>query len=73
MQTDRFQRNVSAFDWNAAIDTVGNTLSNVFSKPDTYNTYNTTVTEEDNDNTALYVGIGGAVLLVVVLILFMKK
>lgn len=73
MQTDRFQRNVSAFDWNAAIDTVGNTLSNVFSKPDTYNTYNTTVTEEDNDNTALYVGIGGAVLLVVVLlVVFMK-
>ena len=73
MQTDRFQRNVSAFDWNAAIDTVGNTISNVFSKPDTYNTYNTTVTEEDNDNTALYVGIGGAVLLVVVLlIVFMK-
>lgn len=73
MQTDRFQRNVSAFDWNAAIDTVGNTISNVFSKPDTYNTYNTTVTEEDNDNTALYVGIGGAVLLVVVLlVVFMK-
>lgn len=73
MQTDRFQRNVSAFDWNAAIDTVGSTISNVFSKPDTYNTYNTTVTEEDNDNTALYVGIGGAVLLVVVLlVVFMK-
>ena len=73
MQTDRFQRNVSTFDWNAAIDTVGNNIINVFIKPDTYNTYNTTVTEEDNDNTALYVGIGGAVLLVVVLlIVFMK-
>ena len=43
-----------------------------FNEPDTYNTYNTTV-EEGNDNTMLYVGIGGAALLVVVLlIVFMK-
>ncbi|MBR5782020.1 MAG: hypothetical protein IKY27_08600 [Bacteroidales bacterium] len=73
MQTDRFQGNVSRkLDWNEALNTVGSTISNVFGKPDTYNTYNTTV-EEGNDNTMLYVGIGGAALLVVVLlIVFMK-
>lgn len=74
MQTDRFQKNVSKkVDWNEAFNTLGDTVSNVFGKPDTYNTYNTTVMEEEKDNTMLYVGIGGAVLLVVVLILFMKK
>jgi hypothetical protein len=73
MQTDRFQGHVSKkFNWNEALNTVGDTLSNVFGQPDTYNTYNTTVEEEDN--TMLYVGIGGVVLLVVVLlIVFMKR
>ena len=73
MQTDRFQGNVSRkLDWNEALNTVGSTISNVFGKPNTYNTYTTTV-EEGNDNTMLYVGIGGAALLVVVLlIVFMK-
>lgn len=76
MQTDRFQGKVSKkLDWNEALNTVGDTISNVFSKPDTYNTYNTTnvVDDKKDDNTMLYVGIGGAALLVIVLILFMKK
>lgn len=77
MQTDRFQGKVSKkIDWNDALDTVGNTISNVFGKPDTYNTYNTTnneIKDKEGDNTMLYVGIGGAALLVVVLlIVFMK-
>lgn len=76
MQTDRFQGKVSKkLDWNEALNTVGDTISNVFSKPDTYNTYNTTnvIDDKKDDNTMLYVGIGGAALLVIVLILFMKK
>lgn len=77
MQTDRFQKNISKkIDWNEALNTVGNTVSNVFKKPDVYNTYNTTNNEikEEKDNTMLYVGIGGAALvLVVLLIVFMKK
>lgn len=78
MQTDRFQKNISKkIDWNEALNTVGNTVSNVFKKPDVYNTYNTTnneIKDEEKDNTMLYVGIGGAALvLVVLLIVFMKK
>lgn len=73
MQTDRFQKDVSKkVDWNEAFNTLGDTVSNVFGKPDTYNTYNTTVMEEENDNTMLYVGIGGAALLVILLIVFMR-
>ena len=73
MQTDRFQKDVSKkVDWNEAFNTLGDTVSNVFGKPDTYNTYNTTVVEEEKDNTMLYVGIGGAALLVILLIVFMR-
>lgn len=75
MQTDRFQKNVSKkVDWNDAIKTVGDTISNVFGQPDVYNTYNTTNEIKDNegDNTMLYVGIGGAALLVILLIVFMR-
>ena len=81
MQTDRFQKNVSKkVDWNDAIKTVGDTISNVFGQPDVYNTYNTTNTtnttneikDNEGDNTMLYVGIGGAALLVILLIVFMR-
>lgn len=73
MQTDRFQKDVSKkVDWNEAFNTLGDTVSNVFGKPDTYNTYNTTVMEEEKDNTMLYVGISGAALLVILLIVFMR-
>lgn len=73
MQTDRFQKDVSKkVDWNEAFNTLGDTVSNVFGKPDTYNTYNTTVMEEEKDNTMLYVGIGGAALFVILLIVFMR-
>lgn len=72
MQTDRFKDNVSGkINWNEALNTVGSTISNVFSRPDTYITYNTPI-EEEKDNTLLYVGIGGAALLVILLIVFMK-
>lgn len=73
MQTDRFQKDVSKkVDWNEAFNTLGDTVSNVFGKPDTYNTYNTTVMKEEKDNTMLYVGISGAALLVILLIVFMR-
>lgn len=78
MQTDRFQKNVSKkFDWNDAIKTMGDTISNVFGQPDVYNTYNTTNTtnkikDNEGDNTMLYVGIGGAALLVILLIVLMR-
>lgn len=75
MQTDRFQKNVSKkLDWNAAIKTMGDTISNVFGQPDVYNTYNTTneIKANEGDNTMLYVGLGGAALLVILLIVFMR-
>lgn len=73
MQTDRFQEDVSKkFNWNEGLKTVGDTLTGIFRKPD--NVVNNTYIQEDEekDNTMLYVGIGGAVLLVVLLI-FMKR
>lgn len=78
MQTDRFQEDVSKkFNWNEGLKTVGDTLTGIFRKPD--NVVNNTYIQDDKkdkeaeeDNTMLYVGIGGAVLLVVLLI-FMKR
>ena len=62
------------FDVNEGLKTVGNTLVGIFKKPD--NITNTTVIQSkdnEDDNTMLYVGIGGGVLLLVVLlIVFMK-
>lgn len=63
------------FDWNQGLSTVGSTLATIFKKPD--NITNTTVIQSpkdnEDDNTMLYVGIGGGVLLLVVLlIVFMK-
>ena len=73
MQTDRFQGKVSKkLDWNQAIATVGDTISNVFSKPDTYNITNITDDKKDDDNTMLYVGIGGGVLVLILLIVLLK-
>lgn len=59
-------------DWNKTISTVGSTLVGIFKKPD--NITNTTVVQpKEDDNTMLYVGIGGGVLLLVVLLfVFMK-
>lgn len=60
------------FNWNEGLSTVGDTLKGIFRKPDTYVT-NTYVQPEEEDNTMLYVGIGGAVLLVVILMVVMLK
>ena len=82
MQSDRFVTTISnkdndtekekskKIDWNQTISTVGNTLVGIFRKPD--NVTNTYIQETDKDNTMLYVGLGGAALLVVLLIVFMK-
>lgn len=73
MKTDRFQSPVSnKFNWNDALNTVGTTLSNIFEKPDTNVTYIQQAEASEKDNTMLYVGIGGAALLVVLLIVMLK-
>ena len=76
MQTDRFQEDVSKkFDRNEGLKTVGDTLTGIIRKPD--NVVNNTYIQDDKedeekDNTMLYVGIGGAVLLVILLIFMMR-
>lgn len=87
MKTDRFVTMVShkstdpedaedknksgKIDWNKTVSTVGSTLVGIFKKPD--NITNTTVIQpKEDDNTMLYVGLGGAALLVVLLFVFMK-
>lgn len=73
MKTDRFQSTVSnKFNWNDALNTVGATLSNILEKPDTNVTYIQQAEASEKDNTMLYVGIGGAALLVVLLIVMLK-
>ena len=54
------------------LNTVGSTLSSIFKKPDTNITYIEKEKEGDKDNTILYVGVGGVVLLVVLLIVMLK-
>ena len=76
MQTDRFQEDVSKkFNWNEGLKTVGDTLTGIIRKPD--NVVNNTYIQDDKEdeekyNTMLYVGIGGAVLLVILLIFMMR-
>ena len=77
MQTDRFKSTVSnkwwdAFDPNNAINTLGETARSIWGKP----VENTTIIqapEEEKDNTMLYVGIGGGALLLVVLLFVMLR
>lgn len=79
MKTDRFQGNVSNklldnFNLNEGLNTVGNTLSSIFGKQPIENT---TIIQEapkpkEDDNTMLYVGLGGAALLVILLIVFLR-
>lgn len=59
------------FDWNEGLKTVGDTLVGIFRKPNNI-TNNTITMTEDDDNTMLYVGLGGALLLVVLLIVFLR-
>ena len=74
-EDDKDKNNSNKFDWNKGLSTVGSTLATIFKKPD--NITNTTVIQSpkdnEDDNTMLYVGLGGGVLLLVVLlIVFMK-
>lgn len=76
MQTDRFKSTVSnkwwdAFDPNNAINTLGETARSIWGKP----VENTTIIQapEEKDNTMLYVGIGGGALLLVVLLFVMLR
>jgi hypothetical protein len=73
MQTDRFKEDVSKkFSLNEAIKDVSSAFGSALKKPDTHVTYNTIAEDDKKDNTMLYVGIGGAALLVVLLIVFMR-
>lgn len=81
MQSDRFQGNVSNklldnFNLNEALATLGNTASSIWGKQ---KVENTTIIqqapkpkEDEDDNTMLYLGIGGAALLVILLIVFLR-
>lgn len=75
MNSSKFVEPVSnKINWNEALSTVGNTLGEIFKKPDTYvNVTAAPIEEEEKDNTLLYVGIGGGVLLLVVLLIIMLK
>lgn len=79
MQSDRFQGNVSNklldnFNLNEALTTIGNTASSIWGKQ---KVENTTIIQQapkpkEDDNTMLYLGIGGAALLVILLIVFLR-
>ena len=77
MKTDRFQGNVSNklldnFNLNEGLNTVGNTLSSIFGKQPVENTTIIPEAPKEDDNTMLYVGLGGAALLVILLIVFLR-
>lgn len=65
------------FDTGSLITTIGsniNSLLDLFKKPDTYNTYNITQGDDGKkDNTMLYVGIGGVILVVILFIVIAIK
>lgn len=75
MKSNKFVGTVSnKFNINEALNTVGNTLTGIFGKPEQNITYvnqpkNDDNGDEDEDNTLLYAGIGGGVLLLVVLLI----
>lgn len=76
MVTDRFKTPVSnKLDWNEAIKETGSTLRSIFGKPaqTTVIKETTPIDTKDKDNTMLYVGLGGAALVVILLIIFMVK
>ena len=73
MQTDRFKEAFSKkFSLNEAIKDVSSAFGSALKKPDTHVTYNTIAEDDKKDNTMLYVGIGSAALLVILLIVFMR-
>lgn len=69
--------NSGKFDTGSLITTIGsniNSLLDLFKKPDTYNTYNITQGDDSKkDNTMLYVGIGGVILVVILFIVIAIK
>ena len=69
--------NSGKFDTGSLITTIGsniNSLLDLFKKPDTYNTYNITQGDDGKkDNTMLYVGIGGVILVVILFIVIAIK
>ena len=69
--------NSGKFDTGSLITTIGgniNSLLDLFKKPDTYNTYNITQGDDGKkDNTMLYVGISGVILVVILFIVIAFK
>ena len=69
--------NSGKFDVNGLVGAIGsniNSLLDLFKKPDTYNTYNITQGDEGKkDNTMLYIGIGGVILVVILFIVIAIK
>lgn len=69
--------NSGKFDVSGLVSAIGsniNSLLDLFKKPDTYNTYNITQGDEGKkDNTMLYVGIGGVILVVILFIVIAIK
>lgn len=58
---------------NGAV-TITESILDLFRKPDTYNTYNITQGDDSKkDNTMLYVGIGGVILVVILFIVIAIK
>ena len=78
MQTDRFKPTTSnsiwdAFNLNEGLNTLGETARSIWGKPVEHTTIIQAPEEKEKDNTMLYVGIGGgALLLVVLLIVFLR-
>lgn len=77
MKSDRFVETVSnKFNWNEGLNTVGDTLKGIFAKPAT-NITNNYVSDDnadkEKDNTMLYVGIGAALLVVILLVVMLKR
>lgn len=76
-ESDKFQSPVSnnfwdKFNLNEGLNTVGDTIKSVWGKPQTTTVIQQTPVEKEEDNTMLYVGIGGAVVLVVLLIFMLR-
>lgn len=65
------------FDTGSLIGAIGSNIDSLlglFKKPDTYNTYNITQGDDGKkDNTMLYVGIGGVILVVILFIVIAIK
>lgn len=75
-ESNKFKAPVSnklldGFNLNEGLSTVGDTIKSIWGKPQTTIIQQTPI-EKEKDNTMLYVGIGGAVVMVVLLIFMLK-